>query len=93
MWTAVSAEFNRVMTMLLNTMLLVGCLRVKVNVAPLAVMMQAPVSTGVAEYTLLHSAFSCPKLSGTVVETIEEVEGAAGGAGGAGSGPVCIMSW
>jgi hypothetical protein len=47
MWTAVSAEFNRVMTMSLSAMLLDG-VRVKVKVAPLAVMMQEPVAIGVA---------------------------------------------
>ena len=47
MWTAVSAEFNRVMTMSLSAMRL-GDVRVRVKVAPLAVMMQEPVAIDVA---------------------------------------------
>ncbi len=87
MWTIVRAVLNCVITMSLNVMALVDGVRVRVKVAPLAVTMQEPVAVGVAVYCMVHTAFCCPKLNGTVMDTI--VLGAGGtGCGITGAGPV-----
>ena len=87
MWTIVRAVLNCVITMSLNVMALVDGVRVRLKVAPLARIMQEPVAVGVAVYCMVHTAFCCPKLNGTVVDT--NVLGAGGtGCGTTGAGPV-----
>ncbi len=87
MWTFVRAVLNCVIAMSLNVMALEDGVRVRLKVAPLAVTMQEPVAVGVAVYCMVHTAFCCPKLNGTVVDTI--VLGTGGiGCGTTGAGPV-----
>ena len=87
MWTFVRAVLNCVITMSLNVMALEDGVRVRLKVAPLAVTMQEPVAVGVAVYCMVHTAFCCPKLNGTVVDTIVLGTGSIG-CGTTGAGPV-----
>ena len=87
MWTIVRAVLNCVITMSLNVMALEDGVRVRLKDAPLAVTTQEPVAVGVAVYCMVHAAFCCPKLNGTVVDLT--VLGAGGtGCGTTGAGPV-----
>ena len=87
MWTIARAVLNCVITMSLNVMALEDGVRVRLKVAPLAVTMQEPVAVGVAVYCMVHTAFCCPKLNGTVVDTIVLGTGSIG-CGTTGAGPV-----
>ena len=84
MWTFVRAVLNCVITMSLNVMALEDGVRVRLKVAPLAMTMQEPVAVGVAVYCMVHTAFCCPKLNGTVADTIVLVMDATGRTFGAG---------
>jgi hypothetical protein len=87
MWTIVRAVLNCVIKMLLNVIAFVDGVRVRLKDAPLAVPTQEPVEVGVAVYCMVHAAFCCPKLNGTVVDLT--VLGAGGtGCGTTGAGPV-----
>ena len=87
MWTFVRAVLNCVIAMSLNVIAFEDGVRVRLKVAPLAMIMQEPVAVGVAVYCMVHAAFCCPKLNGTVVDLT--VLGAGGtGCGTTGAGPV-----
>ena len=84
MWTIVRAVLNCVIAMSLNVIAFEDGVRVRLKVAPLAMIMQEPVAVGVAVYCMVHTAFCCPKLNGTVADTNVLVVGATGRTFGAG---------